>query len=236
MEHVEVLLDALRKAFRYGETHWQQADSEYARDHRKAGETMDKFRAWADETAAAIAPLSAPPPPAEAQPVAWRATVEGLRKFVTDATFRRFSPEIQRFYEPYKCGCCRAASPSAPVGMEVASLPALWRQREDNGEERTEFDKGYEQASDECAEALERALAAQQPAAVDGAMVWKPINVLPASDDLFCFARGDTVDGPRPPQYGGYDAEEWDWFAPAEAPPFSAEMDALAAQQGGPQE
>src|SRR5699024_7011426 len=57
---------------------------------------------------------------------------------------------------------------------------------------------------------------AAQPAAVDGAMVWKPINVLPASDDLFWFARGDTVDGPRPPQYGGYDAEEWDWFAPAE--------------------
>lgn len=83
------------------------------------------------------------------------------------------------------------------------------------------------------AERIHERRTAQQPAAVDGAMAWKPINELPASDDLFWFARGDTVDGPRPPQHGGFDADEWDWFAPAEAPPFTAAMDALARPQGG---
>lgn len=73
----------------------------------------------------------------------------------------------------------------------------------------------------------------EQPEArgvVDGP-VWKPIDELPSSDDLFWFARGDTVDGPRPPQFGGYDAEEWDWFAPAEAPPFTAAQQPV--QEGG---
>ena len=45
----------------------------------------------------------------------------------------------------------------------LKSLPALWRQREDNGEEYTEFDKGYEQASNECADQLEAALTAAAP-------------------------------------------------------------------------
>ena len=63
---------------------------------------------------------------------------------------------------------------------------------------------------------------------------WRPINELDMSDDLYWFARSDsiagtTIDGPRPPQGGGYDADEWHWFCPAEAPPFRA---ALAAQPG----
>lgn len=48
---------------------------------------------------------------------------------------------------------------------------------------------------------------------------WQEIALLPESDDLFWFLRGDTVDGPRTPQFGGYDHDEWDYFAPAEAPP-----------------
>jgi len=60
---------------------------------------------------------------------------------------------------------------------------------------------------------------------------WRPISELPISDDLFWFARGDTIDGPRVPQAGGYDADEWNWFAPAEAPGFTPEMDAERDQQ-----
>ncbi len=59
---------------------------------------------------------------------------------------------------------------------------------------------------------------------------WRPIFELPISDDLFWFACGDTVDGPRAPQAGGYDADEWDWFAPAEAPAFTPEMEADCEQ------
>ena len=70
---------------------------------------------------------------------------------------------------------------------------------------------GGMEESDEGAEAIE---AAQEPAAP-----WQPIALLPANcDDLFWFLRGDVVDGPRTPQHGGYDADEWDYFAPCESP------------------
>lgn len=66
-------------------------------------------------------------------------------------------------------------APAMPNGVE--GLVALWRQQEDNGEERTEFDKGYEQASGECAEALEAALRAADNR--DAAGVWRPIETAP---------------------------------------------------------
>jgi hypothetical protein len=59
---------------------------------------------------------------------------------------------------------------------------------------------------------------------------WLDISELEQSDDLFWFLRRDLsdwiVDGPRTPQAEGYDADEWDWFAPCESPPTQA----LAAQ------
>lgn len=65
---------------------------------------------------------------------------------------------------------------------EVESLPNLWRQREKSDEQVTEFDKGYEQASDECAEALEAALAAQPRAVPDG-LVLVPVEPTDAMCD-----------------------------------------------------
>lgn len=120
-EHVEVLRDALRKAFRYGETHWQQADSEYASDHRKAGETMDKFRAWADETAAAIAALSAPQPPAEAQPASY------VRK--------RIAWELERtaMGDGYYGGALRAAKGFPEATPSVRSLLDRWATGKEGG-------------------------------------------------------------------------------------------------------
>src|SRR5690625_4958923 len=120
---------------------------------------------------AAIAALSAPQPPAEAQPVAWmrRCAFDRVDVLTLAKSDRPRGWNMHAVTEnkalPDDVPLYAHPPPSAPVGVEVASLPALWRQREDNGEERTEFDKGYEQASDECAEALERALA-RQPAAV----------------------------------------------------------------------
>jgi len=45
---------ALRRAWQLGQTYWQQADSEYTSQHRKADETQAKFQALVDETRAAI--------------------------------------------------------------------------------------------------------------------------------------------------------------------------------------
>jgi hypothetical protein len=51
----DIACGAARKAFGLGQTYWQQADSEYISQHRKADETRAKFRALVEETRSAIA-------------------------------------------------------------------------------------------------------------------------------------------------------------------------------------
>ena len=53
-DKADVASKALRKAWHLGQTYWQQADSEYTRQHRKADETQAKFQTLVDETRAAI--------------------------------------------------------------------------------------------------------------------------------------------------------------------------------------
>lgn len=62
-DRADVVSKALRKAWQLGQTYWQQADSEYTSQHRKADETQAKFQALVDETRAAI--LADVPPNAE---------------------------------------------------------------------------------------------------------------------------------------------------------------------------
>lgn len=56
---------ALRRAFNLGQTYWQQADSEYTSQHRKADETLARFNALVVEISAALSQPQAgeiPPP------------------------------------------------------------------------------------------------------------------------------------------------------------------------------
>ena len=53
-DRADVVSKALAKAWRLGQTYWQQADSEYTSQHKKAAETQAKFQALVDETRAAI--------------------------------------------------------------------------------------------------------------------------------------------------------------------------------------
>ena len=53
-DNADVASKALRKAWQLGQTYWQQADSEYTSQHRKADETQAKFQTLVDETRAAI--------------------------------------------------------------------------------------------------------------------------------------------------------------------------------------
>lgn len=48
------LRGALRKAFNFGQTYWQQADSESFREQDKSSDTVDKFAAFVNETCAAL--------------------------------------------------------------------------------------------------------------------------------------------------------------------------------------
>lgn len=51
---------ALRRAWQLGQTYWQQADSEYTSQHRKADETQGKFDALVEETRAALSTAAQP--------------------------------------------------------------------------------------------------------------------------------------------------------------------------------
>ena len=55
----EALSKALRRAYNLGQRYWQQADSEYASQHRKADETAAAFQTLHDETINALAAADA---------------------------------------------------------------------------------------------------------------------------------------------------------------------------------
>lgn len=50
---------ALRRAFHLGQLYWQQADSDFTSQHRKADETKAKFNTLKAETIAALGGLHA---------------------------------------------------------------------------------------------------------------------------------------------------------------------------------
>ena len=59
---------ALREAYNLGQRYWQQADSEYISQHKKADDTRAKFLALVEETCAALAAGQAPAAPAQPDP------------------------------------------------------------------------------------------------------------------------------------------------------------------------
>ena len=51
-------------------------------------------------------PLKQKPAPVQ-EPVAWRFTgIAGFKRFVTDAQYKAFLPEVRTWYEPFKCESC----------------------------------------------------------------------------------------------------------------------------------
>ena len=53
-DKADAVSKALCRAWQLGQTYWQQADSEYTSQHRKADETQAKFQMLVDETRAAV--------------------------------------------------------------------------------------------------------------------------------------------------------------------------------------
>lgn len=73
------LRKAMERAFNLGQTYWQQADSEFTSQHRKADVTMQTFR---DLAAATCAQHDGSLTAAEAEREALRARVAGLETFL----------------------------------------------------------------------------------------------------------------------------------------------------------
>lgn len=74
----DALSKMLRRAYNFGQTYWQQADSEYLSQQRKSNETADKFAEFVTESCAALAPsIQALPAVAAAAPDALADFQEG---------------------------------------------------------------------------------------------------------------------------------------------------------------
>jgi hypothetical protein len=91
---------------------------------KECGATTYTNRHYPEATAVTFSPLAwetfceqalaAQPAPVQ-EPIAWRFTgVAGFKRYVTDAQHKAFSPEVQSWYEPFKCSGC-AAAPAQPA-------------------------------------------------------------------------------------------------------------------------
>ena len=78
---------AMREAYNLGQRYWQQADSEYISQHKKADDTRAKFLALVEETCAALAAGQATAAPAQPAPSGATEEVENLRKALVYAAF-----------------------------------------------------------------------------------------------------------------------------------------------------
>lgn len=80
--------------------------------------TLAGFDVFAESEMGRGKPKRLPTPPAAQsepaqEPVAWRFTgIAGFKRFVTDAQYKAFSPEVRAWYEPFKCAIC-TTPPSA---------------------------------------------------------------------------------------------------------------------------
>jgi hypothetical protein len=92
--------------------------------YRSTSPVQDDYKAWYEEAMiasneAGFAGLSAAEtireldrmvsaqPGPTVQPVAWRFTgIAGFKRFVTEAQYKAFSPEVRAWYEPFKCATC----------------------------------------------------------------------------------------------------------------------------------
>ena len=84
---------ALRRAWQLGQTYWQQADSEYTSQHRKADETQGKFDALVEETRAALS-TAAQPAVQQGEPLAWMD--DGTLRVGSEATAYRVVTDVTK--------------------------------------------------------------------------------------------------------------------------------------------
>ena len=77
----------------------------------------------------AAAPTTQPAPQQEAQePVAWESTTPGYIKYITQARYEKFSPNVQRWYKPYGCsGCAERGAGFDACDMATAAAQGFRR-------------------------------------------------------------------------------------------------------------
>jgi hypothetical protein len=130
MAHIVGEIDHTGKVWRPVQPAFVQEPEIVQRVKRYAGQTMRTARN-PNITARECIELAnwiVATPPAQPAPVqetmAWRFTgVAGFKRFVTDAQHKAFSPEVQSWYEPFRCSNC-TTSPAQPAPTVREPVPA----------------------------------------------------------------------------------------------------------------
>lgn len=68
----------------------------------------------ADVLRGLLAELSAAHP-GQPEPIAWESTTVAYTKYITDERYQKFSPEVRKWYKPYRCSAC--SEPRAEVAL-----------------------------------------------------------------------------------------------------------------------
>jgi len=117
---------ALRRAWQLGQTYWQQADSEYTSQHRKADETQGKFDALIEETRAALSTAAQPPAGFVLVPTELAERVqETMGEFLMDHGWRQQDMDTSDEFD-----AALAAAAPASAAKEQASRQRSWHDAE----------------------------------------------------------------------------------------------------------
>jgi hypothetical protein len=136
-------------------------------------DTKDAENAYYAAKAKLIGATRPTPAAAAEQQIAWRATTPVYRQFVTQSQYEKFSPAVQKWYEPFRCASC-AAFPVAPAGVptdelhqRIMNLPCnvpeavtVW----DHDEYTDAYKVGHRDARHAAAELVSAVLSAGAPA------------------------------------------------------------------------
>lgn len=100
----------------------------HAENEHVAGD-VSKNGAELNMSAQQPAPATQPAPQQEAQePVAWESTTPGYIKYITQARYEKFSPNVQRWYKPYGCsGCAERGAGFDACDMATAAAQGFRR-------------------------------------------------------------------------------------------------------------
>ena len=124
----EMVSKALREAYNLGQRYWQQADSEYISQHKKADDTRAKFLALVEETCAALAAGQATAAKAVV-PSGWNIvptepTQAMLDAVVTSMDDFLLGKEAEKQYRE-DWAAMLAAAPAQPAAQQGAAYAAL---------------------------------------------------------------------------------------------------------------
>ncbi|MDN8102351.1 hypothetical protein [Burkholderia multivorans] len=91
-------------------------------DYACSREFKAKEKAWRDDLLARVRSILTAYPgtpemlaahPGQPEPIAWESTTVAYTKYITDERYQNFSPEVRKWYKPYRCSAC--SEPRAEV-------------------------------------------------------------------------------------------------------------------------